>query len=301
MKPKFEIVKNFKIFGIVAILFVIVGLAGLILLPFGVNLFNFGVDFVGGTTMHIALHTQVGDAEVAKVEQIVEEVTSKPASSVVRTGDGTEVQISTLDIPTETRDEIFEQLKAEYNLSDSDRLNVENVSASVGKDLQLAAVFSAFLAIVLMLAYITIRFEFKSGLAAVCTLTHDLLVMLSVYIIFRIPMDMNFIAAALTILGYSINASIIVFDRVRENRRFSGKASFDEVVEQSIWQTLMRTVNTTLTTLFPIVMLYIFGVSSIKNFALPLIVGVVAGGYSSAFLAGPLWTKFRKLGRKKAA
>ena len=89
MKTKFEIVKNFKIFGIVAILFVIVGLAGLILLPFGVNLFNFGVDFVGGTTMHIALHTQVGDAEVAKVEQIVEEVTSKPASSVVRTGDGT--------------------------------------------------------------------------------------------------------------------------------------------------------------------------------------------------------------------
>lgn len=301
MKPKFEIVKNFKIFGIVAALFVIVGLVGLILLPFGVNLFNFGVDFVGGTTMHIALHTQVNDAEIAKVEQIVQDVTSRSPSSVVRTGDGTEVQINTLDIPTETRDEIFEKLKETYNLSDADRLNVENVSASVGKNMQLAAVFSAILAIVLMLVYITIRFEFKSGLAAVCSLMHDLLVMLSVYVVFRIPMDMNFIVAALTILGYSINASIIVFDRIRENKKFSGKNSFETVVEQSIWQTLMRTVNTTLTTLFPIIMLYIFGVSSIKNFALPLIVGVIAGGYSSAFLAGPLWTKFRKIGKMKAA
>ena len=125
-----------------------------------------------------------------------------------------------------------------------------------------------------MLVYITFRFELTSGLAAICCLVHDLLVMLSVYVLLQIPLDSNFIAAALTILGYSINASIIVFDRVRENLRTARKEPFEVIGEKSIWQTMGRTINTTLTTLFTIGMVYILGVPSLKQFTLPLIVGI---------------------------
>ena len=190
--------------------------------------------------------------------------------------------------------------REKYSLSDDDLEKSDDVSASVGNDLKKAAFTSAFIAVVLMLIYITLRFEFTSGLAAVCCLIHDLLVMLSVYVIFQIPLNQNFIAAALTILGYSINASIIVFDRVRENMRTARKESFEDIAEKSIWQTLGRTVNTTLTTLFTVGMIFILGVSSLRDFTLPLLVGIISGAYSSIFLASSLWAFFRKHLRKKA-
>ena len=176
----------------------------------------------------------------------------------------------------------------------SDLYGNEDVSASVGSDLQRSAVLCAALAIVLMLLYITFRFELTSGLAAVVCLVHDLLIMLSVYVWLQIPLDSNFIAAALTILGYSINASIIVFDRVRENLRTARKEPFESVAERSVWQTMGRTINTTLTTLFTIGMVFILGVPSLKQFTLPLIVGILAGAWSSILLSASLWGFFRK-------
>ena len=149
-----------------------------------------------------------------------------------------------------------------------------------------------------MLLYITFRFELTSGLAAVVCLVHDLLIMLSVYVWLQIPLDTNFIAAALTILGYSINASIIVFDRVRENLRTARREPFEEVAERSIWQTMGRTINTTLTTLFTIGMVFILGVPSLKQFTLPLIVGILAGAWSSILLSASLWAFFRRKFRK---
>ena len=122
--------------------------------------------------------------------------------------------------------------------------------------------------------------------------------MVSFYTIFQIPVNTSFIAAILTILGYSINATIVVFDRVRENTRFAKKESFESIVNRSIWQTLARSINTSLTTLFTLVLLFILGVASIKEFALPLIIGVVCGTYSSVFLAGQFWVLFK--GNKKA-
>ena len=124
--------------------------------------------------------------------------------------------------------------------------------------------------------------------------------MLSIYVVLQIPMNMNFIAAALTILGYSINATIVVFDRVRENRKLLRKVTFDDLVNTSIWQTLTRSINTTVTTLLTIVMVMIFGVTSIRNFAIPISVGIVAGLYSSVFLSGPIWAKFMGRGKKNA-
>ena len=175
---------------------------------------------------------------------------------------------------------------------------VERVSASVGKDLTRSAFLASGVAVLLILVYIAIRFEFRSGIAAVIALIHDLLVMLSVYVIFRIPFNINFIAAALTILGYSINATIVVFDRVRENRKTMKTGSFPVIVDTSIWDTMSRSINTTVTTLIVMLMLLIFGVSSIRNFALPICVGVLCGCYSSVCISGPLWNLLSRAGKK---
>lgn len=180
------------------------------------------------------------------------------ASSVTSSGDGNEdVLIRSTSIDSEQRAAVIDKMLEKYSLADTDILNNNDVSASVGSDLQRSAFICSILAILLMLVYITFRFELTSGLAAICCLVHDLLVMLSVYVLLQIPLDSNFIAAALTILGYSINASIIVFDRVRENLRTARKEPFEVIGEKSIWQTMGRTINTTLTTLFTIGMVYI--------------------------------------------
>ena len=139
-----------------------------------------------------------------------------------------------------------------------------------------------------------------ASFAAVVALVHDLLVMLSFYVILQIPLNMNFIAAALTILGYSINATIVIFDRIRENRKMLRKVAFGDLVNTSIHQTITRSLNTTITTLLTIVMVIIFGVSSIRNFAIPISIGVVAGLYSSVCISGPIWSKLMGSSKKNA-
>lgn len=313
MSEKINLVKKLPITGTIAIIFCLAGLISLLLLPFGVTLFNFDIDFVGGTTMQYNMHVEMNKTEMDKIAKLVEDATGQPVSSIQKAGDeNKEVIIKTKSLDTEQRDKVFEALKAEYNLQDgtgkdesgnaipTDVLSVDNVDPVMGADLRNSAILAAFIAIILMLIYISIRFDFRSGLAAIISLAHDVLVMLGAYVLLRIPMNMTFIAAALTILGYSINATIVIFDRVRENRKLLRKNEFDDVVNVSIWQTMTRSVNTTLTTLFTIAMVAILGVASLRNFAIPLCVGIVAGLYSSIFLSGPFWTKFYKMGKKKA-
>ena len=292
----FSFTGHYKIFAIISILFVSVGLVGLILLPFGVRLFNFDIDFVGGTTMQYELHTTVTSDITREIEDIVKDVSGKEASSVTKAGDsGTQVVIKTLELDSDTRADIFNAVAEKYGLTDADNIKSDYVSASVGADLTKKAVQASLIAVVLILLYITIRFEFRSGIAAILALLHDLLVMLSMYIIFQIPFNMNFIAAALTIFGYSINATIVIFDRIRENKKSIqySKSRFSEIVDKSIWQTMARSLNTTFTTLVVMVMLLILGVSSIRNFAAPICVGVICGCYSSVCISGPLWNLLR--------
>lgn len=298
---KFSFTKHFKIFAVISLLLVIVGIIGLVCIPFGVYLFNFDIDFLGGTTMQFELYTDVNADVTANVENIVKDVTGAAPSSVIKAGDsGTQVVIKTLELDSETRDQVFQAVAEAYNLPEGDQpIKSDYVSASVGADLRNSAIIASAVAAVLILLYITIRFEFRSGIAAVIALVHDLLVMLSMYIIFQIPFNMNFIAAALTILGYSINATIVVFDRIRENRKLMPKEEFASVVDHSIWQTMNRSINTTVTTLLAIVLLLILGVSSIRNFALPLTIGILAGCYSSVCLSGSIWNKLRGKGHKQ--
>ncbi|MDY3619206.1 protein translocase subunit SecF [Agathobaculum sp.] len=300
MKAKFPILKNFKIFGIISILLCATGLVGLLALPFGQQLFNLDIDFAGGTEMEFNMKQQVTQDLTNEIDTLFKDTTGVDPSSVTSSGDKNEqVIIRSTSIDSETRAKVIKAMQDKYSLTDDDLYNSEDVSASVGNDLKTAAFVCAIVAIILMLIYITIRFELTSGLAAVCCLVHDLLIMLSVYVIFQLPLNQNFIAAALTILGYSINASIIVFDRIRENLRTARKEPFEEVAERSVWQTMGRTINTTLTTLFTVGMIFILGVSSLKEFTLPLIIGILAGAYSSIFLSASLWAFFRKKFRKK--
>lgn len=295
---KLDIVKRFKIFALIAIVCILPGLIALCTAPFGLNLFNLDVDFVGGTTFYYSLGHEVSADDISAIYDLVEQAAGTPASSVVTAGDGTEVIIKTLSIPTESRNAIDSAMKEQFSLTDDDRLNVDDVSPAVGRDLRVSAFKAAGVASVLMLLYITFRFSFSSGAAAVICILHDVLVMLSACVVLQLSINTNFIVAALIIFGYSINASIITFDRIRENGRLMQRAERGQLVNLSIWQTLPRTVNTTLTTLFTIVALFVLGVPSIRNFSLPIIIGIVSGAYSSTFLAGPLWVLFKK---KKAA
>ncbi len=289
----FSFVKHFKIFLLIGIIFMATGIIGIVTLPFGVNLFNMDVDFLGGVTTTYDLGQQVDSQEV---ESLARDVLEDKLSSVTTSGDtGTQVVIKSLFVPEETRDALTASIRETY--PDAEVVSSSSVSASVSEDLRNSAVLSALVAVVCMLVYIGIRFDFRSGLAAVLALCHDLLVMLSAYVIFRIPFNINFIAAALTILGYSINATIVVFDRARENSKANPKADFADVMDRSIWQTLTRSINTTVTTLLTITVVIIMGVTSIRNFCWPLFIGVVAGCYSSVCLSGNIWVRLRRIGR----
>ncbi len=294
---KLPFVKNKKWLFLIAGIVIVLGL-----LSICISGFAWDTDFIGGTSMQIHIGASLDTAAIGDIRAVTEEVIGKKVSAVQRTGENNEdVLIKCTEIDTETRDAVFHALQAKYGLSDADRLNVTSIGASVSADFRRAGILSVSIAVVLMLLYITIRFSLKSGIAAVLCLCHDLFLMFSAYSILQLPMNSNVIAALLTILGYSINATIIVFDRVRENLKKNPNAPFDYNVNLSINQTLMRSVNTTITTLLTIVMIYIFGVTSIREFILPLIVGILAGLYSSVCLAGNFWSLFEGMGKKKIA
>jgi preprotein translocase subunit SecF len=230
---------------------------------------------------------------------VIDILDANMVSSVVRSGNpAQQVVIKTKYIETEQIDSVFKALASKYenqNLTKDD-CYIYNVNPTVGETLTKNTIFSVGLAAVLMLLYITFRFNFLSGLAAVLCLIFDMYVMLTFYSIFQIPINTTVIAAFLTILGYSINATIIIFDRVRENMSLKKGTGmkFPEIINLSACQTMARSVNTTITTLVTITCIFIIGVPSIRNFVMPLMVGLTSGLFSSVCLSGPLWDFFRK-------
>ena len=176
----------------------------------------------------------------------------------------------------------------------------DNISASVGNDLKKSAIWASIIAVLLMMIYIAFRFEFLSAIAAIIALLHDVMVLISVYTIFQIPINLTFVAAVLTVLGYSNNDTIVIFDRIRENLKSMKKVTIAEVVNASVWQTMRRSLLTGATTLIMIILLYVLGVPSIREFAFPLMIGIAFGIYSSVFIAAQLWTVFVDGENKKA-
>ena len=264
----------------------------LIMSIFGFGL-NMGIDFTGGSLLKYEMG---GDFDVKVVEEalIAAGITE---SQIAKAGDGevkTELQIRTKDLGAEAdnmRVAFEEKLEAAY--PDATFVTIDTVGAVAGKDLISNAVISCLIVFACLLVYIAIRFDLYSGVAALAALLHDILIMVSLMVFTRGLYQVNspFIAAMLTIIGYSINNTIIIFDRIRENNRLLEykEGSRQGVVEASVRQTLSRTINTTITTLITLVALYILGVSSIREFTFPLIVGMLAGVYSSVLLSGQIW------------
>lgn len=288
--------KTFKITGCISL---VVILAGIIVAIFCGGL-NIGIDFTGGVLFTMDMKV---DYDVAWLEQIIEDNGIEDAQ-VVKTGTSTSKQtmadirmksMETADEEIAAREAVLAEVQSRY--ARAEIISVDKVNGIASATLLKNALLSIVIAAVLILIYVWIRFELYSGIAAVAMLIHDVLIMLSVVCIIRLPINSTFIAAVLTIVGYSINNTIVVFDRVREISRGVSNINKqrEEVVNRSISGTLMRSINTTITTLVTILMVYIFGGTAIREFALPIIVGLIAGAYSSIFLAVPLWSKWHGL------
>ncbi len=289
---KLNIIDKAKIYFLIPAIIIVLGIVFL----FVNGGFVQDVDFAGGMTMYADMGKEVN---LDEVKDVVKSADASINSPRVTNSDGNIIIIQTTPIERDVRDKIQDALVEKYNLDRNTSFpQIEDVSATMGADLRQQALMAALIACIVMLLYITIRFEFFTGISAVVCLIHDVLIMLSFYVIFKVPINANFIAAVLTIIGYSINNTIVVFDRVRENQ---GKAmrELKSLVNTSISQTLKRSIYTTLTTLIPVILLYVLGVDSIKEFALPLIVGLLAGTYSSVFLAGSVWYGFKSVSKKR--
>lgn len=253
---------------------------------------NFGIDFKGG----MKLVVEFGD-DLNKVE--VDEVVKGYASdAVTKTIEGTQYEIKSTELDETKTTELFDVLKEKYSLEDSALISETQIGPSVGKELSRNAIIAVLVACVAMLIYIAIRFEFAFGAAAIGSLVHDVLITLAVYAIFDIPVNSSFIAAILTIVGYSINDTIVVFDRIRENSTRMRRSNLTEIANVSINNTLARSINTSLTTLIVIGAVNMF-VPTVREFTFPLLIGIAAGAYSSIFIASPIWVVLKNRMNKK--
>ena len=246
---------------------------------------------------------EAAEEAAEEAEEAVEEVAEEAEEAVEETGNNLRILINMDDVTSQVRAQLEREMTAKY--PNFRFVSIDHVSAIAGHDLLSNAIKALLIAFVCMLIYIAIRFSPLSGAAALFALLHDILIMCAFMVFFRGLFQVNspFIAAILTIVGYSINNTIIIFDRIRETRAKPGYTQLDlmDVVEVSVGSTLSRTINTTLTTLFTLVCLYIFGVSSIKEFAFPLLIGMLAGTYSSVLLSGQIWAIWdKKLAQNKA-
>ncbi len=262
--------------------------------------FNFDVEFMGGIRMQINMHTDFDNKEVA---DLIQSSTVDSVNATVQTGDSSEIAvIKTPPVDETVKNEIFEALKEKYSLADEDLLSVSSASASFGLEIQRKALLYTLLAIICILIYIAIRFEWRSAVMAVIALAINVIIMAAMYTVTNIPLNTTFIAAMLTVVGYSINNTIVIFDRIRENLKSRKKdETIEEMTDRSIYETLGRTINSTVTTLITIVLIYILGVSTIKDFALPLIVGIIAGAYTSIFIASTFWAAWKESDMKAKA
>lgn len=282
--------------------------AGIMVLALLLSLFgmgiNVGIDFSGGMSMQYTMGEAVTQSDI---EGVLNGIGLKDyAVSVQGTGkDSINIRIKAIDEDgvQGVQASITEALQAKYPNA-AIYGDVNYVGPVAGATLLRNAFLSVLIAALCMLIYIAIRFDFNSGAAAVLGLVHDVLIMLAFMVILRsfVQMNSSFIAAMLTIVGYSINNTIIIFDRIRENaRKMPSSTPRVDVVNRSIKECLGRTINTTLTTLVTIVCLYIFGVSSIREFALPIIVGIISGVYSANMINGYVWAFLEEKKRAKKA
>lgn len=281
LNRQFSFIKNRKIYYLVSIAVILLGL-----MVGGIRGFNMGIDFTGGTMIQIDLGKQVAENQVQDILK-----SEKIEAEVVHAGENNEQVVirTTQSLDNNARQALFGKFYDQFDITQESVLTVEQFGPSVGEMMTSNALKALAIATILMLLYIVVRFEWKFAVAAVACLVHDVLVMVSFYGLFHVPINNPFIAAILTIVGYSINDTIVVFDRIRENLKLMKKSKLDELIDTSINQTLIRSIMTSVTVIAVIIPLLILGGTTIRQFILPMLVGAVAGTLSTTFMASPLY------------
>ena len=292
MNKSFNFTKNKMKFLLIPVIVIVLG----IVMYFVRGGFNFDVEFMGGIRMQVNVGTDFKNSEI---EKIVEDATGLDA--VIQAGSTSDIAIIKLpasestEKDEENKNKAFDALKKEYSLKDEALMSAQSADPSFGKEVQGKAVSFTLLAILFILIYIIFRFDLKSGVMAIFALVINVLIMAAVYTTTNIAINTTFIAAMLTVIGYSINNTIVIFDRIRENKRLRRRGeTIAQMTDRSISETMGRTINSTITTLITIVLIYILGVDTIKQFALPLIIGIIAGAYTSIFVASTFWAAWEQ-------
>ncbi len=275
-----KVIKNKKYTYLLSIVIIVLGL-----LMFFVKGLNYGIDFTGGTLIQLNIGEFV---EVEEARKIIDPFDND--ASIIHAGSNKNELIikSTLDLSNDDISSIVESFVLKHNMDDNN-FQTQKFGPLMGQEIQARAILSILIAAGLMLAYISFRFQFKFGLAAIVALIHDVLVTLAIYSILQLPVNSSFIAAILTIVGYSINDTIVIFDRIREELKLNQRATLENIIDGSVALSLRRTINTSLTTVIAVSSLYLLGVEDVKVLALPLLLGMIAGTYSSLFIATPVW------------
>lgn len=292
---RFDFMKHRNVFFVISSVLIILGIVSLFVFKL-----NLGIDFSSGTRVDV----QSTDAiSIEKVDKAFRAMNYDPERPVIS---GTHKNIATVRINKDLNQHQIAAIKSKIKAQFGVEPNVSTVSPQVGRDLAKNGLYALILASIGIIIYVWIRFEFLQGLTAVLALIHDAFFIVTVFSLFHIEVDILFISAVLTIIGYSINDTIVTFDRVRENiklsrRRLSTIEEFGTIVNLSIRETLTRSLNTVLTVLIPVVLLLFFGSESIRNFTIALLVGLLCGVYSSICIACPLWAvmKVRYLDKRK--
>ena len=282
LNKTFSFIKHRKVYYIVSVSIIVIGLLFMM-----IGGMNYGIDFTGGTNIQVEMGKQV---DIADVEDALKDYDLDP--TIIYAGEGnTQIVIKTIkSLENAERADVIETLGTEFGVTQDDVLASEQFGPSVGDELKANAVKAVIIAAIGMLIYIIFRFKsWKYGLSAVVGVAHDVLMVIAFYAIFGFTVNNPFIAAILTLVGYSINDTIVIFDRIRENKRIYNKDNNETNIDRSLNQTLNRTIMTSLTTLVVMIPLCIMVSSSIREFIIPLMVGVIVGCLSSIFVCSPIY------------
>jgi len=281
-----------KLFIAASLVVIVAGLAAIgVNFSSGNGALNYSMEFKGGTSTNVTFNEDMSLEDISsKVVPVVEKITGEAGTQTQKVAGTNEVIIKTRTLSVEERQELDQALVDNFQV-EAEKITAESISGAISKEMKQDAFVAVIIATICMLIYIWFRFKnIKFAASAVLALVHDVLVVLTFYAILRWSVGSTFIACMLTIVGYSINATIVIFDRIRENMKLkSSKETLADVVNKSITQTFTRSINTSLTTFIMIFVLFIMGVSSIREFALPLMVGIICGTYSSVCITGALW------------
>ncbi|MGI6119190.1 MAG: protein translocase subunit SecF [Desulfosporosinus sp.] len=286
----FNIVKKRYWWFAISLLIIIPGI-----ISFFMQGLNLGIDFKGGTMLDMTFDKAVTQSAISDTMQSV-----GLGGSVQLSNDDTTVLIRTDALDEGKRQELLTALESKVGAFDKVNLKEDLVGPAMGQELTRNAIYALLIAFGLMIIYITIRFQFAFAISAIIALIHDVLVTVGIFSLFQWQIDATFVAAILTIVGYSINDTIVIFDRIRENEpKMRRSDSYEDMVDKSIWQTMRRSIFTAVTVLIALLALYILGGASTRLFSLAMLIGVFSGAYSSIFIASQIFLEIKKYLKKK--